>query len=127
MLPATFYVADYEITRSERSTSTGVVTTWAGNSILSGSTDGTGTAASFLWPVWYKVDSSGNLYVADATTTGFGKNNSSGAVDDLAGNSARGSTDGTSTAASFYGPSGVAIDVSGNLYVADASNNKIRK
>jgi len=121
------YVADYGNNEIRKITSTGVVTTWAGNAILSGSTDGTGTAASFYGPSGITVDSSGNLYVADANNNRIRKITPSGAVTTWAGNSARGSTDGTSTAASFYGPSGVAIDVSGNLYVADASNNKIRK
>jgi len=121
------YVTDYGNNEIRKITSAGVVTTWAGNAILSGSTDGTGTAASFYGPSGIAMDSSGNLYVADANNNRIRKITPSGAVTTWAGSSARGSTDGTSTAASFYGPSGVAIDASDDLYVADANNNKIRK
>jgi len=48
-------------------------------------------------------------------------------VTTLAGSGDMGSTDGTGTAASFDNPTGVAVDSSGNVYVADASNCLIRK
>jgi alpha-tubulin suppressor-like RCC1 family protein len=45
----------------------------------------------------------------------------------LAGLASAGSTDGTGSAARFSGPGGVAVDGSGNLFVADANNNLIRE
>ena len=50
-----------------------------------------------------------------------------GVVTTLAGNTHPGSANGKGTAASFAHPAGVAIDAEGNLFVADAGNNKIRK
>ena len=48
-------------------------------------------------------------------------------VSTFAGSGSDGSADGTGTEASFYGPSGIAMDASGNLFVADAFNHLIRK
>ncbi|VDA98971.1 hypothetical protein S1OALGB6SA_33, partial [Olavius algarvensis spirochete endosymbiont] len=50
-----------------------------------------------------------------------------GVVSTLAGTGTRGHADGTATAAKFYGPLGVAVDSSGNVYVADVNNHRIRK
>ena len=52
---------------------------------------------------------------------------STGVVSTLAGSGSKGSNNGTGTAASFNQPSGVAVDKAGNVYVADAGNNQIRK
>ena len=86
-----------------------------------------GNGGEFLWPVWYSDGFVGQPLRRRNQQQQDSKDNSFRAVTTRAGSSARGSTDGTSTAASFYGPSGVAIDASDNLYVADANNNKIRK
>ena len=48
-------------------------------------------------------------------------------VTTFAGSGAIGSTDGLETAASFYSPRGVAVDIADNVYVADVENNKVRK
>ena len=48
-------------------------------------------------------------------------------VTTLAGSGASGSADGNGAEASFWNPSGLAVDSSGNVYVADTDNNKIRK
>ena len=104
----------------------GTVTTLAGSG-SAGSTDGAGTSASFRGPNGLAVDSSGNVYVADRGNNTIRKITSSGIVTTLAGSSSPGSADGTGTAASFNSPAGVALDASGNLYVADSGNNKIRK
>lgn len=50
-----------------------------------------------------------------------------GSVSTLAGSGAAGAADGSGTAATFNGPSGIALDTAGNLYVADTSNHRIRK
>ncbi len=104
---------------------TGVVTTLAGTN-TSGSADGTGTAASFNTPFGITTDGT-NLYVADQANCLIRKIViATGVVTTLAGTTAGGSADGTGTAASFDGPSGVATDGT-NLYVADTGNNLIRK
>jgi sugar lactone lactonase YvrE len=104
----------------------GNVTTLAGSG-SPGNADGAGTSASFRGPKGLAVDSSGNVYVADRGNNTIRKITSSGIVTTLAGSASPGSADGTGTAASFNSPAGVALDASGNLYVADSGNNKIRK
>ena len=103
-------------------------TTLAGIADLAGSKNGTGTAAGFNSPFGVAVDAAGNIYVADTGNTAIRKITSAGVVTTLAGNPAGpGSRDGTGTAAEFSLPYGVAVDASGNVYVADAGNNTIRK
>jgi alpha-tubulin suppressor-like RCC1 family protein/sugar lactone lactonase YvrE len=103
-----------------------VVSTLAGSS-LTGSADGTGSAASFNQPNGVAVDAAGNVYVPDKLSYKIRKITAAGVVSTLAGSGVAGSADGNGTAASFYVPNGVAVDTSGNVYVADINNNKIRK
>ena len=104
----------------------GNVTTLAGTG-LSGSANGTGVAASFSFPYGVAVDSSGNIYVADAYNNLIRKITSGGAVTTFAGSGSAGATNATGTSASFHNPEGVAVDSSGNVYVADTTNHLIRK
>ena len=108
-----------------------VVTTLAGKVGNSGSADGSNGAARFYRPVGVAVDGSGNLYVADSYNNAIRKVTPVGtnwAVTTLAGKpGSAGSTDGTNSAARFYWPVSVAVDGAGNLYVADAGNETIRK
>ena len=102
---------------------TGAVSTLAGAAGMSGSTDGTGTAARFYNPSGVAADSAGNLYVADTTNYTIRKVVlATGVVSTLAG-AARmpGSADGTGIVARFDIPYGVAADSAGNLYVANPS------
>ena len=75
------------------------------------------------------VDSSGILYVADTVNNRIRKITPREDVSTLAGSSTWGAgyRDATGTEAQFNGPIGVAVDSSGNLYVADRDNNRIRK
>ncbi len=120
------YVADSWNHKIRKITADGMVTTLAGNGAV-GSADGTGTAASFNFPEGVAVDLAGNVYVADSGNNIIRKITATGVVTTLAGNGSFGSTDGTGSAASFYSPSSVAVDLTGNVYVADTSNSKIRK
>ncbi len=88
--------------------------------------DGTGTAAKFGGHQGVTVDTSGNVYVADSGNSKIRKITPSGVVTTFAGSS-YGFADGTGTAAQFKNTSGVAVDASGNVYVADSGNSKIRK
>ena len=120
------YVADSGNNKIRKITSTGVVTTLAGSG-SQGSADGTGKAASFNTPIGVAVDSSGNVYVADMGNHKIRKITPAGVVTTLAGSGSEGSADGTGLAARFNAPNLLAIDSSGNVYVAEGGNNKIRK
>lgn len=107
---------------------TSVVSTYAGNCGSSGYADGTGSAAKFLYPNGVAFDSSGNLYVADGGNNCIRKITPAQVVSTFAGSCGySGSTNGTGSAARFYGPNSVTVDSSGNLYVVDMSNSCIRK
>jgi streptogramin lyase len=122
------YVADTYNYTIRKITSAGVVTTFAGTAGVTGSANGTGAAASFSTPYDVAVDSSGNVYVADIGDNTIRKITPAGVVTTLAGTAGvTGSADGTGAAASFFLPTGVSVDGSGNVYVADSDNSAIRK
>jgi sugar lactone lactonase YvrE len=104
-----------------------VVTTWAGKVGESGTADGTGGGARFAGPRGLAVDSSDNLYVADRGGETIRKITPGRVVTTLAGSpNNSGSADGVGDAARFSSPLGVAVSVSGSLYVADWNNNTVR-
>jgi sugar lactone lactonase YvrE/type II secretory pathway pseudopilin PulG len=121
----TVYVADAFNHRIRKITPAGVVSTLAGST--RGFSDGTGAAAQFSVPIGVAVDSSGTVYVADAANHSIRKISPAGVVSTLAGSGTPGFADGTGAAAQFQGPSGVAVNASGTVYVADTYNNLIRK
>ena len=101
---------------------------FAGNSGGSGNIDGTNNIARFNQPYGVAVDSAGNIYVADTGNNTIRKITSTGMVSTFAGSPGIiGNTNGNGTAASFFAPTGVAIDSTGNVYIADCNNNIIRK
>jgi hypothetical protein len=103
-------------------------TNFAGISTASGTANGTGTEARFNSPMGVGVDSAGNLYVADTFNHTIRKATPNGNVTTLAGSpSQSGTNDGTGSLARFKSPYGVAVDSTGNLYVADEGNHTIRR
>ena len=108
-------------------TTTSNVTSFAGGT--NGSNDGVGLSASFNWIQGICSDSAGaNLYVADASNNNIRRINiATSNVTTIAGITTPGSNDGIGAAARFTGPYDITADSTGNLFVADSGNNKIRK
>lgn len=122
------YVADAQNHTIRRITPTGVVSTYAGAAGISGSADGSSTAARFNNPTGIAVDSNGNVFVADTTNNTIRRISVFGAVVTIAGVAGvSGSSDGVGSDALFNQPSGLGVDVAGNVYVADTGNSTIRR
>ena len=121
------YLTDYNSIR-KINTSTKLVTTLAGPAGELVYADGFGAIARFNQAMGLAADSLGNIYVADTGNHCIRKINSSGVASTFAGKGGvYGSADGTGSAARFYGPQGIAIDSSGNIFVSDSGNSIIRK
>jgi gliding motility-associated-like protein len=101
------------------------VSTIAGDGTF-GAVNGLGITASFFFPEATACDAAGNIYVADYDNNLIRKITPDGFVSTFAG-TVQGSSDGPAASSSFWGPTGLAFDKAGNLYVADYSNCFIRK
>jgi serine/threonine protein kinase, bacterial len=123
----TIYVADLEVLKIRKITSSGSVTTMAGSGTL-GVRDGAGGDAQFGSPISLAVDGAGNVFVADGTAHSIRKIAPNGEVVTIAGALGEaGFVDGYGTAARFNAPVSLAIDDAGDIYVADYGNNAIRR
>jgi sugar lactone lactonase YvrE len=120
------YVADGgESNRIRKIAPDGSVTTFAGS--VEGFADGPGPQAAFSTPSGLALDVKGNLFVADTGNNRIRKVTPQGLVSTLAGEGTAGYVDGAAAQARFDGPIGITVDALGNIYVADAYNDRIRK
>lgn len=104
------------------------VSTVAGRAGRPGSIDGKGREARFNMPRGVAVDSEGVIYVADTGNHVIRKISKTGDVTTFAGTAGQfGGADGQGPQARFYGPTALAVDEAGTLWVADSSNDTIRE
>jgi len=106
--------------------STGTVSTFAGTG-TQGLSNGPAATATFYFPCGVAFDSKGNLFVAELKNNTIRKIATDGTVSTYAGTGQKGSTDGPATTATFSQPIAMAIDASGNVFVADEYNSEIRE
>ena len=123
------YIADFGNNRIRKvNLSSGIISTVAGSSVGFGGDGGAATAANLTQPTDVAVDATGNIYICDYGNHHIRKVNTSGIISSIAGTSGGFSGDGgAATAAKIYAPNGVCVDASGNVYIADLGNQRIRK
>jgi sugar lactone lactonase YvrE len=124
------YIADLVNQRIRKVTPGGTITTVAGNGTPGYSGDGgPATSTELCNPVGVAVDGAGNLYIADEFNQRIRKVTPGGTITTVAGDGTGGyiGDGGPATSEELYYPIGVAVDGSGNLYIADQGNQRIRK
>ena len=124
------YIADRQNHRIRKVDSSGNISTVAGTGTSGFSGDGAAaTAAQLYQPTGVALDGAGNLYIADWANQRIRKVDSSGNISTVAGTGTQGFSGDTAaaTAAQLNAPFSVAVDGAGNLYIADTSNQRIRK
>ncbi len=122
------FLADYGNNRI-RKISAGIISTVVGNGTTGFSGDnGSAVSAQLASPYGVTFDSSGNAYITDYQNNRIRKV-SSGIITTVAGNGMPGfaGDNGPATIAQLNQPSGVAVDSSGNIFIADSGNNRVRK
>lgn len=129
----TLYIADgsNQVIR-QVDLSTGIIGTVAGTGGIGGLTGdgGAATSAKLNIPSGIAVDTAGNIYIADYGNHKIRKvTRTTGIITTIAGTGVGGFSGDSSlaTAAQLKHPRGLALDINGNLYIADADNNRIRK
>jgi len=123
-------VSDANNLRIRKVSPTGFISTVAGSgSTLVFGDGGPATSAALNLPAGTAVDAAGNLYIADAGGQRIRKVTTDGVIHTLAGNGSVGFSGdgGQSIFAKLFSPDGVAVDASGNLYIADYGNHRLRK
>ena len=125
-----FYIADTYNNVVRQVSTKGTITTVAGNGAFGYSGDGgAATGAQLAQPSGVAVDRSGNIYIADTGNSSIRKVSPAGTISTVAGTGISGYSGdgGPATSAQMNLPNGIAVDVAGNLYIADSNNHSIRK
>jgi hypothetical protein len=116
------YIAEMDNNRIRKVDASGIITTVAGNGTEGFSGDGAAaTNAELNVPSGVAFDASGNMYIADQINFRVRKVNTSGIISTFAGNGTEGYTGdgGAATNAELYGPYGITVDASNNVYFSD--------
>jgi sugar lactone lactonase YvrE len=124
------YIADEHINRIRKITTSGIITTIAGNGTSGYSGDGgPATAAELFYPFGVAVDAAGNVYIGDEGNARVRMVSVSGIITTIAGNGTPGYSGdgGLAVAAELDAPTGISVDSTGSVYIADEGNNRIRK
>ena len=127
------YIADTENHRVRRiDAESGIIITIAGSGEEGyGGDEGPATEAKLNWPTGVAVDDSGNVYIADRNNERVRRVDTDGIITTFAGTGEWGydsdEDGGPATQALLNWPADVALDINGDLYIADEYNNRIRK
>ena len=126
------YIGDYKGHRVRKVDSSGIITTFAGTGTAGFSfieNGGPANRARLNEPWGLAVDRSGNLYIADSVNHQVRKVGTNGLIATIAGTGSSGFSGdgGPATSARLHVPSGLAVDRSGNIYITDRRNSRIRK
>jgi len=123
------YIGDSGNNRVRKVSSSGTITTVAGNGNELYSGEGGAATKAGLSVYGIAVDGAGNLYIADAANEAIRKVSPAGVVTTAAGSGIPGyaGDGGLAINAELNEPLGVAVDGSGNLYIADTANSAIRE
>ena len=123
------YIVDTGNYRIRKVTPAGIISTIAGNGTNGSSGDGAAATSAQLLPTAIAVDGVGNLYIGDANHERIRMVTLAGTISTIAGNGTAGFTGdgGAATSAELNEPQGVAVDPTGNVYIADFVNHRIRK
>ena len=122
------YIADTGNHKVKKMTPGGTITTIAGTGTAGAPTEGTATSSALRSPSGVAVDSSGNVYIADSGNHRIEKVTPEGVLSIIAGTGTSGApTAGAATSSNLNYPRGVAVDASGNVFIADTLNNRIEK
>ncbi len=124
------FIADYGNHRIRRVAADGVVSTYAGNGTAGFGGDGSAASGAQLnGPSGLAIDTDGSLLIADSGNHRIRRITPAGTISSIAGSGTAGNAGdgGAASGAQLNYPSGLAVDASGNIYIADSGNNRVRR
>lgn len=122
------YIADTHNNVVRKVTTSGIITTIAGIYTAGFAGDnGPATSAKLDYPTCVVVDHSGNIYIADEQNRRVRKINTAGIITTIAGGGSGVGDGGPATSAALQAPYGIALDDTGNIYIGDRDDYRVRK